>query len=142
MHDVQWPALRREAMADGDFLFRARDTHNLTEADLNGCFNIAQTGPLIDAESKSFAVGGKQAAAKMEQFVKLLDAAYSANVLYTGISATKTEGGELGGREVMVQPNTTETFLTPTNYRVVSLGQATRADFDARFPVSANRAKP
>lgn len=78
----------------------------------------------------------------MERFIKLLDVAYSANVVYTGISATKTEGGELGGREVMVQPNTTETKLTPDSYRDVSLGLVTRADFDACFPVSAKERKP
>ena len=69
----------------------------------------------------------------MNRFIELLDAAYSANILYTGISATKTEAGHLGSREVMVQPNTTKLLLSLENSRTISLGTLTRTDVDAWF---------
>lgn len=97
--------------------------------------DIAQTGPLSEALAKAYAAGGQPLEDKMNRFTKLLDAAYSANILFTGISATKTEGGGLGGREVMVQPNTAQMELSRDNHRSISLGVLTRADVDAWFAV-------
>jgi hypothetical protein len=45
-----------------------------------------------------------------------------------------SEDGQLGGREIMMQPNGTGLKLTPDNHRLVSLGVMTQAHYDALFP--------
>ena len=72
--------------------------------------------------------------AQVAKLRNLIDRAYGANDLYTGMGATMDEGGALGGREVMLQPNGTGLKLTPDNHRRVSLGVMTQAQFDALFP--------
>lgn len=72
-------------------------------------------------------------ATKMRTLLDLLESSYGVNSLYTGFGSTKTGGGELGAREVMVAPNGTGLRLTPNNHTKVNIGSMTRADFDSLF---------
>lgn len=121
---MEWPQLIAKAMGDADF-FR--------EAQGKGVVDKTELGEILDALSKTpvKATPRYKDPAKALEVRKLLDKAYGANELYTGMGATMNTEGQLGAREVMVQNNGTGLKLTPANHVIESLGVLTQGEYDA-----------
>lgn len=121
---MEWPQLIAKAMGDADF-FR--------EAQGKGVADKTELGEILDALSKTpvKATPRYKDPAKALEVRKLLDKAYGANELYTGMGATMNTEGQLGAREVMVQNNGTGLKLTPANHVIESLGVLTQGEYDA-----------
>lgn len=121
---MEWPQLIAKAMGDADF-FR--------EAQGKGVVDKTELGEILEALSKTpvKATPRYKDPAKALEVRKLLDKAYGANELYTGMGATMNTEGQLGAREVMVQNNGTGLKLTPANHVIESLGVLTQGEYDA-----------
>jgi hypothetical protein len=120
-----WSELKARALADPKFIVQAEEV-GVPQSDLPGLFDLAARTP----------VGGKSAMGDPKQLAKLrdlIDRRYGANELYTGMGATMNEDGQLGGREVLLDPNGTGLKLTPNNHRTINLGILTQAQFDTLF---------
>jgi hypothetical protein len=132
---MEWPELTAKALSDPNFSLKAQDA-GIDPAELPGLFDLASRTPVKGAPDTS----DPAQAAKVSSLRDIINDLYGANELYTGMGATMGEGGGLGGREIMMQPNGTGLKLTPDNHRRVSLGVMTQAHYDALFPPSGGGA--
>ncbi|ACY14783.1 eCIS core domain-containing protein [Haliangium ochraceum] len=134
---MEWAELSATAVADSNFT-DAAEARGIRPEDLPALFAILEQTPVQGTPRSSDPAMVDQA-----QIVRgLIDRIYGANNLYTGVGVTMREDGQIGGREVMMQPNGTGLALTPDNHRLVNLGVMTQAQFDALFAPGGTGATP
>lgn len=125
---MEWPQLSAKALGDSGFV-RACTAKGMSREDISEAFDVLANTPVKADPNTSDATVAQNA-----KIIRvLIDKFYGANELYTGMGATLTQHGDIGGREVMIEHNGTGLKLVPGNHDFASLGKLTQDEVDSLF---------